>query len=319
MKKLVILDRKTLGDDIDVSCFNNFGDLKVNDLTPKDKIEEEIKDAEVIIVNKSILNECNLKNAKNLKLICLLATGYNNVDTEYCKKHGIAVCNVAGYSTNSVAQHTFALALSLIESTSFYDNYIKSGNYSKSNVPTYHGRPYFELHDKTWGIIGLGDIGKEVAKIAKAFGCNVIYYSTSGKNNNSEYKSCDLDELLTKSDIISIHCPLNERTENLISLAELKKMKKDAVIINMARGKIINEKDLSIALKEDIIKGACIDVFEKEPIDENSPLLLKEIESKLIMSPHIAWASIEARKRLIDKVCENIESFYNGGNLNRIV
>lgn len=319
MKKIIVLDRKTLGDDIDISCFSKFGELKVNDLTPKEKIEDDIKDAEIIIVNKAILNEDNLKNAKKLKLICLLATGYNNVDTSYCKNHGIAVCNVAGYSTNSVAQHTFALALSLIESTSFYDNYIKKGDYSKSNVPTYHGRPYFELYEKTWGIIGLGDIGKEVAKIATAFGCNVIYYSTSGINHNTKYKSCDLNELLIKSNIISIHCPLNERTENLISLDELKLMKKDAVIINMARGKIINENDLCQALKEDIIKGACIDVFEKEPFDEISPLLSKDIESKLIMSPHIAWASIEARKRLIEKVCENIESFYNGGNLNRIV
>lgn len=319
MRKIVILDQKTLGDDIDISAFNNYGEVKINSLTSPGNVENEIKDAEVIILNKVILNESNLKNAKNLKLICLLATGYNNIDTEYCKKRGIAVCNVAGYSTKSVAQHTFAMVLSLIENINFYDNYIKNGSYTKSDTPTFHGKPYFQLYEKTWGIIGLGDIGKEVAGLAEAFGCNIIYYSTSGNNNNKTYKSYNLNELLIKSDIVSIHCPLNKDTENLITYKELSKMKKTAVIINAARGKIINEADLAKALKEKLIKGACIDVFENEPIKENCPLLNEDIADKLILTPHIAWASIESRNNLIKKVCKNIESFYNGGNLNRIV
>lgn len=319
MRKIVILDQKTLGDDIDISAFNNYGEVKINSLTSPGNVENEIKDAEVIILNKVILNESNLKNAKNLKLICLLATGYNNIDTEYCKKRGIAVCNVAGYSTKSVAQHTFAMILSLIENINFYDNYIKNGSYTKSDTPTFHGKPYFQLYQKTWGIIGLGDIGKEVAGLAEAFGCNIIYYSTSGNNNNKTYKSYNLNELLIKSDIVSIHCPLNKDTENLITYKELSKMKKTAVIINAARGKIINEADLAKALKEKLIKGACIDVFENEPIKENCPLLNEDIADKLILTPHIAWASIESRNNLIKKVCKNIESFYNGGNLNRIV
>lgn len=319
MRKIVILDQKTLGDDIDISAFNNYGEVKINSLTSPGNVENEIKDAEVIILNKVILNESNLKNAKNLKLICLLATGYNNIDTEYCKKRGIAVCNVAGYSTKSVAQHTFAMVLSLIENINFYDNYIKNGSYAKSDTPTFHGKPYFQLYQKTWGIIGLGDIGKEVAGLAEAFGCNIIYYSTSGNNNNKTYKSYNLNELLIKSDIVSIHCPLNKDTENLITYKELSKMKKTAVIINAARGKIINETDLAKALKEKLIKGACIDVFENEPIKENCPLLNEDISDKLILTPHIAWASIESRNNLIKKVCKNIESFYNGGNLNRIV
>lgn len=319
MKKIVVLDQKTLGNDIDISAFNNYGEVKINSLTSPDNVENEIKDAEIIILNKIILNESNLKNAKNLKLICLLATGYNNIDTDYCKKRGIAVCNVAGYSTKSVAQHTISMVLSLIENINFYDKYIKNGNYAKSDTPTFHGRPYFQLYQKTWGIIGLGDIGKEVANLAEAFGCNIIYYSTSGKNVNNLYKSYSLNELLTKSDIISIHCPLNKDTENLITYKEFSKMKKNCIIANLARGKIINETDLAKALKENLIKGACIDVFENEPVTENCPLLDKEIADKLIMTPHIAWASIESRNSLIKKVCENIESFYNGGNLNRIV
>ncbi|MBR4949430.1 MAG: D-2-hydroxyacid dehydrogenase [Clostridia bacterium] len=319
MRKILMLDRETLGNDIDVSPFAAHGELFINPVTPKKKVAEEIKDAEVLILNKVFLNEENLKTAKNLKLICLLATGYNNIDTDYCKKNNIAVCNVPGYSTKSVAQHTFAMALSLIENIALYDNHVKSGAYANGDTANYLGWPYYNLDGKTWGIIGLGNIGKEVAKIASAFGCDVLYYSTSGKNNNSEYKSVSLKELLSKSDVVSLHCPLNEVTDNLITYKELSEMKPSSIIVNVARGRNINEKDLAKALKENIIGGACIDVYENEPPRPDSPILDKEIAHKLILTPHIAWASVEARNSLVTKICENIESFYNGGNLNRVV
>lgn len=248
-------------------------------------------------------------NASKLQLICVTATGVNNIDLEYCKNVGITVCNVKGYSTNAVAQHTFALLLDLYNKNHYYHNYIDSGNYSSSSMFTHLGHTFHELDGKTWGIVGMGEIGRKVASIARAFGCQVQYYSTSGKNNNQDYQQVDFDTLLATSDIISIHAPLNSKTENLFNQTAFEKMKESAYLINVGRGKIINEADLVAALKNNQLAGAGLDVFEQEPFNGTSPLLEIKDATKLIMTPHIAWAPIETRNRVIEEVCLNIEGF----------
>lgn len=281
-------------------------------------VEERIKDASIILTNKVVLNKDNLKDAEKLEIICETATGFNNIDVEYAKSKNIAVTNVAGYSTPTVAQHTFATLLHLYDKIGYYDEFVKSGEYSKSGMFTNLDRPFNDIEGKTWGIIGLGNIGKRVAKIAEAFGAKVVYYSTSGKNNNSDYKRVELDELLSESDIISIHSPLNKNTEGLFNYDNLKKMKKTSVLINMGRGPIVVEEDLAKAIDENIISGAALDVFSVEPMPENSPLLKIKNKEKIVMTPHIAWASIEARERLFNDLIENIKAFYKGERRNRV-
>ncbi len=317
MKKIVVLDGKTLGN-VDYNLLKEFGELKLYDTTNKEEVVERIKDANIILTNKVILNEDNLKNAKNLELICEMATGFNNIDVEYAKERGIAVTNVAGYSTNTVVQHTFATALNLYDKISYYDNYVKSGEYSKADIFTNLDKPFYDLMGKTWGIIGLGAIGRGVANVCKAFGVNVIYYSTSGKNNNSEYKRVNLEELLKESDVISIHAPLNDNTKNLINYENLCKMKENAIVINMGRGPIVVDGDLARAIDEEKISGAALDVFSVEPIKEDNPLLSVKNRDRLILTPHIAWASVDARNRLFIDLLENIRAFNRGERRNRI-
>ncbi|HHW68007.1 MAG: hypothetical protein PWP07_1720 [Epulopiscium sp.] len=318
MSKICILDSKTLGNDIDLSLFKEFGTLTVYDTTAPHEVVDRIADQDIIITNKVRLHSENLPAAKNLKLICITATGTNNVDLNYTREHGIAVTNVAGYSTNTVAQHTFAMAFYLMEHLPYYDQYVKSGDYCKSDIFTHLDKPFHELEGKTWGIIGLGAIGQKVAQLADAFGCNVIYYSTSGKNTNPNYKQVDLDTLLSNSDIVSIHAPLNENTKNLITYEKLSKMKASAILLNLGRGSIVNEEDLARALDAQLIAGAALDVLEHEPMEENNPLLKIQNKDRLLITPHIAWASIEARRRLVHEVAENIRAFLNGINRNRV-
>ncbi len=237
---------------------------------------------------------------------------FNNVDLDYCHRRGITVCNVAGYSSLSVAQHTFALALELLHKNSYYHNYVQSGQYSESGMFSHIGPRFYELHEKTWGIIGMGNIGRTVAKIAEAFGCQVQYYSTSGKNTKQDYLSVDLETLLKTSDIVSIHCPLNEQTKGLIGEESFKLMKKEAILINVGRGGIVDEEALVEALQNNEIAGAGLDVFEREPLAKESPLLQINDASKLLMTPHIAWATVEARNRLFDLVVDNIQGFLKG-------
>lgn len=307
--KIVFLDSETLGNDVDVSKLNKYGDVMIYNQSNVDEVASRIKDANVVITNKHILGEKQLEEASKLKLICVTATGVNNIDLDYCKNVGITVCNVKGYSTNAVAQHTFALLLDLYNKNHYYHNYIDSGNYSSSSMFTHLGHTFHELDGKTWGIVGMGDIGRQVAKIATVFGCNVQYYSTSGKNSQQEYPRVDFDTLLKTSDIISIHAPLNSQTENLFNHEAFNKMKDTAYLINVGRGKIVNEADLTAALKNCQLAGAGLDVFEKEPFNLESPLLEIKDATKLIMTPHIAWAPIETRNRVIDEVCLNIEGF----------
>lgn len=318
MKKICILDSKTLGKDIDLSIFEEFGAFTVYETTAPHEVTERIAEQDIIITNKVQLHSQNLSAAKNLKLICITATGTNNVDLNYTREQGIAVTNVAGYSTNSVAQHTFAMALYLMEHLPYYDHYVKSGDYCKSNIFTHLDKPFHELEGKTWGIIGLGAIGQRVAQLAEAFGCNVSYYSTSGKNTHPNYKRVDLDTLLSHSDIVSIHAPLNENTRNLITYDKLSKMKESAILLNLGRGSIVNEEDLARALDDHLIAGAALDVLEHEPMEENNPLLKIKNKDKLLITPHIAWASTEARYRLINEVAENIRAFLNGIQRNRV-
>ncbi|EES48338.1 D-2-hydroxyacid dehydrogenase [Clostridium botulinum] len=317
MKQIVVLDGKTLGN-VDFSKLNEFGNVTYYDLTSSNEVEERIKNANIVLTNKVVLNENNLKNAKNLELICEMATGFNNIDVNYAKENNIAVTNVAGYSTNTVAQHTFAMALNLYDKIAYFDNYVKSKEYSRSNVFTNVDEVYKDINGKVWGIVGLGAIGKRVAKIAEAFGCEVVYYSTSGKNSNSEYRRVDFKELLEISDIISIHAPLNEHTKGLMNYEAFKGMKNDSILINMGRGPIVVDADLAKAIDENLIGGAGLDVFEIEPMPENNPLLSIKNKEKLVLSPHIAWASEEARNRLFNDLLENIRVYNKGEMKNRV-
>lgn len=316
--KIVVLEGNSLGNDIDLTVFEKLGEVTIYDQSCAEDTPGKVKDADIIIVNKVPMNEQTLGGAAHLKMIAITATGYNIIDKAYTDSRGIAVANVGGYSTDSVAQHTFALALYLIDQMNYYDQYVKTGEYVKSDIFCHFDKKIFELAGKTWGIIGMGAIGRKVAQIASVFGCRVIYYSTTGKNHNQEYDSVDLDTLLGQSDIVSIHAPLNPVTENLMNMENLKKMKTSAILINVARGPIVNEVDLVQALKEGIIAGAGLDVISAEPMKEGNPLLEIQDSSKLIVTPHIAWATGEARQRLTDEVYLNIEAFLRGEKRNLI-
>lgn len=315
--KICVLDAKTIGD-ISLAPLEGFGEFTVYDITQPEEIESRIRDVDIIITNKVQLDESNLNKAKSLKLICVTATGTNNIDLEYAAANNIAVTNVAGYSTDSVTQHTFAILFYLLEHLRFYDEYVESGAYVDSETFTFIAKSFWEIKNKTWGIVGMGTIGKSVAKIAEAFGTNIIYYSTSGKNTDAGYKQVPLDELLQISDIISIHAPLNKKTENLFTYKEMAQMKRSSILINVGRGGIINENDLARILNENKIAAAGLDVLEYEPMNKDNPLLGVKDQSKLIITPHIAWASTEARTLLIEEVRLNIKAFIKGEKRNRV-
>ncbi|WP_072680480.1 D-2-hydroxyacid dehydrogenase [Arcobacter sp. LA11] len=305
--KIVILDRATLGFDIDVDIFNKLGDVTSYDVTFENQTKNRVKDADIVITNKVVISREVMEDS-NLKLICITATGMNNVDLEAAKEKNIKVKNVAGYSSSSVAQLSFAMIFHFVEKLNYYKNYVDEGNWQKSAIFTHIDKPFYELDGKRVGVIGLGDIGSNFAKKADAFDCEVVYYSTSGKNNNSSYKRVELDELLSTSDIISIHCPLNENTQNLLNYENMNKMKDGAILLNLGRGGIINEEDLAKIIDEKEIYAG-IDVVEKEPIEESNPLLKVKNKEQLVLTPHIGWASIEARTRLINLVAQNIRDF----------
>lgn len=315
---IVILDAATLGSDLDLSPFNEFGDVTIYQSTEKENIVAQAKDAEVIILNKVKLGAEEFNSLPELKLICLTATGYNNIDTIKAKEMGIAVCNVAGYSTESVAQHTFSMLLYQLQHLKYYDNYIKDGKYSGSPTFTHIEKTWNEIKGKKWGIIGLGNIGRRVGEIAEVFGAEVFYTSTSGVKRDEKYKELSLDHLLSQSDIISIHSPLNDNTKNLISTKEFKKMKNSAIILNLGRGGIINEEALAEAIDTNQIMGACVDVLTTEPVRPDNPLVNISNKDKLFITPHIAWASIEAREKVVQEICENIKAFEKGEKRNRV-
>jgi len=309
--KLVFLDRKTIGEDIDLKPFEEFGEVVIYDYSTAEEAAERTVDADVIIVNKVPVNETTIGKATNLKLVCVTATGTNNLDKEYLANHGIEWRNVAGYSTEAVAQHTLALVMYLQEHLNYYDSYVKSEKYVNDKQFTHFEMHFNEIYGKTWGIIGLGAIGRRVAEIAKCLGGNVIYYSTSGKNNNADYKRVDFDTLLTESDIVSIHAPLDENTMHLMDKNAFEKMKNSAILINVGRGPIVVEKDLAEALENGQIAGAGLDVLDVEPMSDTNPLKNIKDSNKLIITPHIAWAAVEARQRLMQIIYGQIKEFFN--------
>lgn len=314
--KLVVLERNSVGTDIDVSCFEKFGEVTYYSNTVAENTAERIKNADIVIANKAPLNEATMKDASNIKLICLFATGYDNVDITYCKSREIKVANVVNYCTPAVAQHTLLLALMLTEKIAFYDQYVKSGTYSAQDRFSNFDRAFNDLIGKTWGIVGMGNIGRRVAGLAQAFGCKVIFYSASGKSTCTEYERVDFDTLLRESDILSLHCPLSDRTRGLVDKSAFEKMKKTAILVNVARGPVVDTQALYDALIYNEIAAAGLDVLEKEPMTKDNPLGKIQDSTKLIITPHMSWASIESRTRLVEEVYKNIEAFLNGENRN---
>ena len=314
--KIVILERNSVGTDVSVDSISEYGETTVYRNTTAEDVAERIKDAQIIVANKVPLNESTLKDAKDVKLICEFATGYDNVDLNYCKSRGIKVANVVNYSTDAVAQHTFAMCLYILEKLRHYDEYVKSGEYAAQDRFSNFDLPYTELAGKTWGIIGMGNIGKKVAEIAKAFGCRVIFYSVTGRSSCTEYERVAFDTLSKESDFLSLHCPFSDITRNLINLDALKKMKKTAILLNVARGPVVNDEDLYTALTENYILGAGLDVTGTEPMKDSNPLSRIKDSNRLIITPHMAWASIEARTRCVSETCKNIEAFLKGEDRN---
>ena len=303
--KIVFLDASTLGE-VSFAPIEKYGELICYDKSTHQQAIERVKDCEVLIVNKVLVTPELIDAAPNLKLICESATGVNNIDLEYAASKGIPVRNAVGYSTTSVAQATFMHILSLLGEGPYYDNCVKSGRYSAMDIFTDPSVSWTELDGRRMGIVGMGNIGSRVAKIAEAFGMDVVYFSTSGTGHCKTYPSLPLDELLSTSDIISIHAPLNEKTSGLIGKNELAMMKPTALLVNMGRGGIVDEAALAEAIDQCIIAGAALDVFVKEPTPADNPLLNVKHPERLRFAPHAAWASLEARERLVQQIADNI-------------
>ena len=308
--KIVFLDAKSIGDDIDLSGFDKIGEVVKYGFSTAEEAKERTKDANVVIVNKVQINEQTIGEAENLKLVCVTATGTNNLDKEYLAKRNIEWRNVAGYSTETVAQHTFALLFYLMEKLNYYDNYVKSEKYIGDTIFTHFSNVFHDLNGMTWGIIGLGNIGRRVAAIAEAFGAQVIYASPSGAAPQEGYHQVSLDTLLETSDIVSVHAPLNEHTEHLMNLNAFCKMKKSAIFLNLGRGPIVVEADLKTALETNEIQAAGLDVLCAEPMSEDNPLRGFTDSNRLLITPHIAWASIEARTKLMNIIAGQIQEFF---------
>ena len=303
--KIAFLDAATMGN-VSFEPFERLGEFVSYDNSTPEEARERVRDIDVLLINKVLVDKALIDSAPNLKLICIAATGVNNIDVEYAASKGIPVRNAVGYSTDSVVQSTFMHILSLVGGAPYFDASVKSGNYSRSGMFTDPNWNWWELAGKTIGIIGLGNIGKKVAHIAEAFGMNVCYFSTSGTGHCKDYPSLSLEELLRKSDIVSIHAPLNERTKDLIGREQLALMKSSAYLVNMGRGAIVVEKDLADAVDAGVIAGAGIDVFVTEPAPEDHPYLRMAHPERMRLAPHVAWASVEARKRLVGIMAENI-------------
>ncbi|MBQ3796824.1 MAG: D-2-hydroxyacid dehydrogenase [Butyrivibrio sp.] len=311
--KIVIADKDSVGNDMDYSIYDELGEVtyyddKVNDENAK----ERLAGAEVLVINKSIITDKLLDDAPDLKLICEFATGFDNANVPACNRHGVKVANIAGYSTPSVAQHTFALLFYLMESMRHYDEFVKSGDYANQSHFCCLDIPFHELEGMTYGIVGMGNIGRKVAQIATAFGAKVIFYSASGNSTCTDYEQVSFDELLERSDVISLHCPLSDRTRNLFNKEAFDKMKKTAILINVARGAVVSEQDLYEALTEGKIAAAGLDVLNPEPMAKDSPLLKIQDSTKLMITPHLAWASTEARERCLEEVKKNIIAWQAG-------
>ncbi len=314
---IVLLERSSAGLDISVECFEELGDVTYypNTVTVEE-VKERVKDADIIICNKAPMRKETLEDAPNVKLICVLATGYDNCDLVYCSSRGIKVANVRNYSTDMVAQHTLTLALGLNQSMAHYDKYVKSGAYGAQDRFSNFDVPFYELRGKTWGIVGMGNIGKRVAELATAFGCNVIFYSITGTSSCTDYPQVDKDTLFAESDFLSLHCPLSDLSYHFIDREALKKMKSSAILINVARGPVVDNVALYEALDTAEIRAAGLDVMEGEPLQKSNPLSQIQDSNELLTTPHLAWASVEARTRCVQGVYKNIKAFIDGEERN---
>ena len=317
MEKLtvVVLDASTLGEDLDLSPLQVLGEVKVYQTSTPEQIAVRIAEADILMQNKAKLTADLLAKAKKLKVICEAATGFDNIDVAYCREHGIAVTNVPGYSTQCVAQITFTLALSLITHLPQYTQFVQSGEYTASGVANRLSPAFCELYGKTWGIVGYGNIGKQVGKIAQAFGCNVIVH----KRTPEEGVRCvDIDTLCRESDIISLHTPLNDGTRGLIGKAQLAMMKKNAILVNVARGAVTDEEAVAQALLSGKLAGFGCDVYSTEPFPQGHPIdRIKDLPN-VCLTPHIAWGGYETRVRLLNEMTENAKAFFSGKRRNRV-
>ncbi len=313
--KIVFLDAATIGDDLTYESFEELGEVIVYPTTSDDEFEEHAKGADVVVINKLKLNSTNLPKAPNLKLICLAATGFDNVELDYCRKKGIGVCNVVGYSTQSVAQLTLSMALSLYTNLGQYTDFVRSGEYTKCGLANRLTPVYHEIAGKTWGIVGYGNIGKQVARVAEALGCRILVY----KRTPVENAECvDFDTVCQKSDILSLHVPLNEQTRNLLDKEHVAMLKKNAVVVNVARGAVTDEEALTNAILQENIGGLGVDVYSKEPFGTDHPFNKIKHLPNVLLTPHMAWGGYETRVRLLQEIKENIISFSGGGNRSRV-
>ena len=313
--KIVFLDAATIGDDLTYESFYELGEVVVYPTTNEEEFEAHIDGADVVVINKLKLNATNLPKATNLKLICLAATGFDNVDLAYCRQKGIGVCNVVGYSTQSVAQLTLSMALSLYTHLGEYTDFVRGGEYTQNGlanrlIPVYH-----EIAGRTWGIVGYGNIGKQVALVAKAMGCRVLVYK---RTPVADAECVDFDTICQKSDILSLHVPLNEQTRNLLDETHIAMLKKDAVVINVARGAVADEAALTNAILKDRIAGLGVDVYSKEPFDAEHPFNKIKHLPNVLLTPHMAWGGYETRVRLLGEIKENIIVFFNGKSRCRV-
>ncbi|MCD8028074.1 MAG: hydroxyacid dehydrogenase [Erysipelotrichaceae bacterium] len=317
--RIVMLQSESLGKDVDLSKLKQLPNITIYETTEQSQVREKILNADIVITNKNLMNEDTLHDLKQLKLICLTATGVNNVDLDYCQDRQIQVRNIKGYSTDTVAQHTLALALHLIEKNNAYDTYVKSKAYERSGQFSFFDYHFHDISSLTWGIVGLGAIGRRVAEIVSVLGAHVQYFSTSGQNNTDDYKQVDFDTLLQTSDVISIHAPLNDQTHYLFDKEALLQMKKEAYLINIGRGGIIEEKALVDVLNAGYLAGVGLDVFEHEPLEENDIIYSIENMNKVILTPHVGWGSIESRQRCVDETYQNVISYINDEKRNIVV
>ena len=311
--KIVIADKDSVGTDMDYSIYDELGEVTYyDDKVTEENAAERLKGANILVINKSQITDKLLDAAPELELICEFATGFDNANIPACDRHGVKVANVVNYSTASVAQHTFAMLFYLMENLRHYDEFVKSGEYANQEHFCCLDIPFDELDGKTYGIVGMGNIGKKVAQIATAYGAHVIFYASSGHSDCTDYEQVSFDELLSRSDVISLHCPLSDRTRDLFDKRAFEKMKKTAILINVARGAVVVEKDLSEALLSGEIAAAGLDVLSPEPMAKDSTLLKIKDSGKLIVTPHLAWASTQARTRCLDEVKKNIVSWMQG-------
>ena len=311
--KIVIADRDSVGTDMDYSIYDELGEVTYyDDKVTEENAAERLRGAEVLVINKSRITDALLDAAPDLKLICEFATGYDNANIPACDRHGVKVANVVNYSTSSVAQHTFAMLFYLMENLRHYDEFVKSGAYANQEHFCCLDIPFEELEGKTYGIVGMGNIGRRVAQIATAYGAHVIFYASSGHSDCTDYEQVSFGELLERSDVISLHCPLSDRTKDLFNKEAFDRMKKSAILINVARGAVVVEKDLCDALIEGKIRAAGLDVLNPEPMAKDSPLLGIQDSGRLFVTPHLAWASTEARTRCLDEVKKNILGWMAG-------